>query len=253
MSFLFATKEELGEEGNPAESGLQLVQERPNAPSGFYFIQSPQMPNPIEMYVDTVQEGGGYDFLAIQNGEPAWKVSTESGTVAPPRASEHDGIPLGLDLVYPRSKQHWEAMVNFVSDELNESGSDFDRYFETTYAIYRTNSTDSGSGDGTDYTNQIMRDPQFYGSGADDWRVPDGGRWWLRDSTFNEPNGDYLNYAMFGLNTIRVDTQTGQVLETGGYSISENYSGEDLEFNDIAQDRDHSTGGFYLVSTNAKP
>ncbi len=254
MSFISAVKGEIGTEDNPAESGFQLVQERPNAPSGFYFIQSPQMPNAVEMYVDTVQEGGGYDFLAIQNGEEAWKVSSGPGSVAPQEATEHGGTPLGLDLVYPRSKQHWEAMADFVRDELGESGSDFDRYFRTAYAIYRDNSTDSGSGDDEDYTNQIMRDPNFYGSGADDWEVPDGGRWWLRDSTFGEPNGDYLNYQMLGIYSIRVNTSDGSADDTSeSYRVSENYSGEDLEFNDIGNGRDHTTGGFYLVSTNAKP
>ena len=27
---------------------------------------------------------------------------------------------------------------------------------------------------------------------CNDWRVADGGDWWLRDSTFSEPNGDYF-------------------------------------------------------------
>ena len=36
-----------------------------------------------------------------------------------------------------------------------------------------------------------MRNPTSYGSGCSDWKVPDGGRWWLRDSTYGEPNGDY--------------------------------------------------------------
>jgi len=46
--------------------------------------------------------------------------------------------------------------------------------------------------DGGNYTGCIMRDPASYGSGCSDWRVPDGGKWWLRDSTYSEPNGDYL-------------------------------------------------------------
>ena len=29
------------------------------------------------------------------------------------------------------------------------------------------------------------------GASPGDWKVPDGGRWWLRDSQYSEPNGDY--------------------------------------------------------------
>jgi len=247
-------KAPIGTEYNPASSGYEIAQKRPDASSGYYWIKSPSMPNKLQMYVDMSTEGGGYDFYAIQGGSEAWKVSTGPGSVAPQEASEHDGTPLGLDLIYPRSKQHWEAMTNFVSNVLNESGSGFDRYFRTAYAIYRDNSTDSGSGDGNDYTNQIMRDPNYYGSGASDWKVPDGGRWWLRDTTFGEPNGDYLNYQMLGIYSIRVNTSDGSVDNVNeNYEISENYSGEDLEFNDIGDDKDHTTGGYYLVSTNAKP
>ena len=44
-----------------------------------------------------------------------------------------------------------------------------------------------------------MRDPRFYGTGTEDWRTGDGGRWWLRNNAFGEPNGDYAARAWLGL------------------------------------------------------
>jgi len=256
-----ASKGDLGTFNNPALSGQHIADERPSVSSGYYWIQSPSMPNPLEMYVDMVEEGGGYDFYPIQNGTSTWTVYENglgNGSNSPP----NDGVALGLDMVYPRSPQHWRAMVNFVKNVLGESGSNFDRYFRTTYMIYRDNSTDSGNGDigsnpnfsNGDYTSAIMRDPREYGSGAIDWRVPDGGRWWLADSTDSEPNGDYLNYGYLSLAASRVTWNTGAVESSAGSNpISESYNLEDLDFNDIASNRHHSTGPYYLVSTNAKP
>lgn len=206
----------IGTESSPAPSGAVLKQARPTAPSGYYFIQSSSMPNPLEMYVDMETEGGGYDFYPIENGTSV-SFYTDS----------HSGTPLGLDIVYPRSEQHWIAMSNFVGNVLGYSGSNYSRFFENPGKIYRT----GGIGD---YTGTIMRDPSFYGSGAPDWRVPDGGRWWLRDSTYNEPNGNYTN---------------GSFLYFWNGDFRENYSGGDLLFDDGST---RSTGSFYLVSTNAK-
>jgi hypothetical protein len=224
MSFLSSVKPELGTEDNPAESGFQLLQEQPNSPSGFYFIQSPQMPNPLEMYVDANTEGGGYDYFPIQNGFGGNQIT-----------DANSGDSLGLDVVYPRSPEHWESMGRFVRDELNETGSDWERYFQTCYGITR----DTQSVSGGDYTSFAMRDPNFYGSGAPDWGVPDGGRWYLADSPTNEPNGDYLFDGWLIL-----------FPDDSNFFSENNLTGE-IDFND--SDNPPSIGSFFLVSTNAKP
>ena len=215
---------------NPAKaalSGFQLAQDFPNLPSGYYWIKSESMPNALEMYVDMVEDGGGYDFYPF-NGNG---ISTTFVTQA------HSGTPLGLQLVYPRSRGNWTAMGKFVRDVLgNTTTTNFNRYFLTTYAITKP-------GGGGNYTSFIMRNPAFYGTGAPDWRVPDNGRWWLRDSTFGEPNGDYTGNAFLGMSSAsypRISSQFGV----------NNLTGE-LGFNDGTSS--YSTGGFYLVSTNAKP
>ena len=139
---------------------------------------------------------------------------------------------LELDLVYPRSKYHWRAMSNFVGTVLGQTGSNYQRYFKTAYAISSTTAAD--------YTAQIMRNPNFYASGTTAWTVPDGGRWWLRDTVFSEPNGDYTPNSFLWINAWT-------------YSFPEPYVLADVGFNDYPVGNAVESGNYYLVSTNLKP
>jgi hypothetical protein len=209
---------QLPADGSSAEravrSGADLAKHYPNKPSGWYWIQSEKMPNALQMYVDMTEEGGGYDFYFITTGPSVNYVNVKNG-----------GTPLGLDLVMPRSKFHWRAMSNAVRDQ-RPSGT-YGDYFATTYGVY---SVTPGN-----YTSVIMRSHIFYGTGSSSHQVKDLGRWWLRDTTFSEPNGDYPAYGLFG-----------------GYTQpAVNYALSDLQFNDISAA--YSTGNYYLVSTNLKP
>jgi hypothetical protein len=133
----------------------------------------------------------------------------------------HSGTALGLDLVYPRSIDHWKSMYEFVTNVL---GSNTATYLQTCGAIYRN----GGIGN---YTTYVMRDPNSYAGGAPDWQVPDNGRWWLRDSVYGEPNGNYTNNGFLRL-----------------YQVTS--SGYINNFDDLGA---ALTGTTYLVSTNAKP
>jgi hypothetical protein len=209
---------------DPAKSGYHLAQTRPGIPSGTYWIKSDFMPSALQMYVDMTYEGGGYDFYNISAGTSINYIT-----------DTHSGKALGLDLVYPRSKQHWYAMSAYVR---NVIGSTDGSYFQVPGPVTRTTSgTGAGSSSGN-YTGQIFRDARYYGSGTYDWQVPDGGRWWLRDNSFGEPNGDYTANAFLGL-------------YSGGYTIANPYAGADIGFNDGTAA--YTTGTKYLVSTNAKP
>lgn len=210
---------------NPAPSGYWLAQNLKtplSLGSAQYWIRSSTMPNALQLYVDMTQENGGFDFYPITGG-----TSTNFYGQA------HSGQVLGLDIVYPRSPQHWQAMRNYVTTVLGDAGNAF---FATPYAIYRTTTGAGGSRNGN-YTGVIMRDPRFYGTGTEDWRTGDGGRWWLRNTTFSEPNGDYTARAYLGL-------------VAGGYSMV-GYSGGDISFNDGTAA--YGLGASYLCSTNAKP
>ncbi len=199
-------------EQTAAVSGYQLAQDCPDFESGLYWIKSASMPNVLQMYVDMVEDGGGYDFYFITAGPSVYTVEMSNG-----------GTPLGLDLVMPRSKYHWRAMKNAVIN--GNPGGYFGWYFQTSYGVYR-DTEEFGNGFTTDSMNSS--DP----TAGQAWRVKDGGRWWLRDTTFGEPNGDYY--------------LTG--LLSGG--MYESWDLQDLGFNDGGW---YSTGSYYLVSTNAKP
>jgi len=162
--------------------------------------------------VDMIEDGGGYDFYFVTAGPPVAYVTDSNG-----------GTPLGLDLVMPRSKYHWRAMKNAVIN--GRTSGNFDSYFQTSYGVYR-NTQEFGNG----FTTVSMNSSDPTAGQA--WRVKDGGRWWLRDSTYGEPNGDYnLNGLLSG-------------------GMYESWDLQDLGFNDAGS---YSTGNYYLVSTNAKP
>ena len=202
----------------PAVSGYQLAQDYPSLSSGYYWIKSSSMPNALQMWVDMTEEGGGYDMYAITGG-----------TSVNDARNSHSGTALGLDLIYPRSKEHWRAQVNFVRLQLGLTGSNLRSYFITPGKIWNTSAGN--------YTGYVMRDPQSYGSGvpANSWRTGDGGRWWLRDNTYSEPNGNYTPYSF---------------LYFWSSYPPDNYNGQDMLFDDAST---RATGSNYLVSTNAKP
>jgi len=210
----------LGVDGNDgltaetaASSGYRLAQDCPGYESGWYWIKSSSMPNALQMYVDMTEEGGGYDFYFITTG-PSVSYATDV----------NGGTPLGLDLVSPRSKYHWRAMANAVKSA--RPSGEFSDYFLTSYGIYRATTEFGGN-----FPEDSMNSSDDVAGLA--WRAKDGGRWWLRDTPYSEPNGDYLLNALLG----------------GGVSATWNL--EDILFNDSYAN--YSTGNFYLVSTNVKP
>ena len=150
----------------PATSCLELVNLFKGAgvklKDGAYWIKAPKG-QVIEVQCDMSSEGGGYTYFAVNSGITTSR-STDNNTCK----------TYGMDIVYPRSKAQWAWM-------LSKFGSG---YFSTIPGVTKPNN-------GGNYTGCVMRNPKSYGSGCGDWRVPDGGRWWMRDSTYGEPNGDY--------------------------------------------------------------
>ena len=115
---------------------------------------------------------------------------------------------------------HYRAMMNFVAGQGLAGG--VQAYFKTAYGVYR-------AGSGGSYTSCSM-----HSGGCGGWQVPDGGRWWIRDSLFNEPSGDYTAYCWLGMSPV-----------PNPYLLT------DLAVNDGSCG--YSLGNYYLVSTNAKP
>lgn len=226
-----------GSQANPALSGLHLVTRRRAAgvpdpaggQGGLFWIKTPQMQSARQFYVDFVADGGGYDFAAISNGRSGYRVTDalydEYGRVM---NGNSGAAGMGLDLFYPRSKDHWYAISNYVETFFGQSGLYY--YLRTAGAVHGINDGDMVLTD----PSFIMRDNNTYCSGAAEWKVPDGGPWWLRDSLYTEPNGDY--YAGCYL---RLDAYGAQGLQPNG-----------LTFNDASCT--YSPETHFVVSTNVK-
>ena len=152
-----------GTQDKPAASCADLLKKAPTSKTGDFWIKPAGAAAPFKAYCDMDLEGGGWTFYPISSG-----ISTSSST------ANNSCKALGMDIVYPRSKAHWDVL-------LKKYGAS---YFATIPGVTKP-------ANGGNYTNCIMRSPKHYGSGCADWRVGDGGRWWLRDGTYSEPNGDY--------------------------------------------------------------
>lgn len=121
---------------------------------------------------------------------------------------------LGLSIWAPRSQPCWQAAQSIWGWTTGTGNGGL------TY-VYKPNG-------GGNYTGGPFRQGNYYGSGYNDWRVIDGGRWWVRNTGFGEPNGDYDGYGGLGM--------YGQ-------------NGYEMGFNDGGA---ANGGGQYVCSTNAK-
>ena len=85
----------------------------------------------------------------------------------------------GYDMVVPRSREHWNYLL-----------SKYDRsYFQTIPGVYKPTS-------GGDFKNVVMNSNAMTPGG---YRAIDGGSWWLRDTTYSEPNGNYEANCWLGV------------------------------------------------------
>jgi len=182
-----------------------------NLPSGTYWIKSPKMTSAIQMYVNMTIEGGGYDFYRLTNATARNYVTTV----------DTEANSKGLDIFYPRSKEHWAAIYNFV---VTVSGSTIANDVKTVGGVHR-------NGAGGDYRTTVMRSSRYYLTGTTAWRVPDDGKWYIRDTTYSEPSSDYTANGFLVMGNLDVN-------------------GNVLSFNDVTGG--YSTGTTVICSTNVK-
>lgn len=153
--------------GNPGKSCLDILDSwkiaGESAPKdGSYWIAAPKG-QVIQVLCDMSSEGGGYTYFPVASGKSTSR-STDDNTCK----------DYGMDIFYPRSKAQWAWVLGKYDSS----------YFATIPGVTKP-------GNGGNYTGCAMRHPASYGGGCADWKVPDGGRWWMRDSNYGEPNGDY--------------------------------------------------------------
>ena len=199
---------------NAGSSGQQIKTEYPSSTTGYYYIKSSSMPNAIRMWVDMDEDGGGYDFWYTTSG-PSVSYITET----------HAGVSQGLQLWEGRSPQCWRAAVRAAYTF--DSGN-FYQYFYGCGHVYKPNG-------GGNYTGCIMRSSYYGGNNCGEWRVLTGNRWWIRNNTHSEPNGDYNGNGFLQI-------YGGQF----GYPFDVNTN---MGFNDGGA---YAIGNRYLLSTNVK-
>jgi hypothetical protein len=76
-----------------------------------------------------------------------------------------------------------------------------------------------------------MRSSRYYLTGITAWRVPNNGKWYIRDTTYSEPSSDYTANGFLVMGNLDVN-------------------GNVLSFNDIYGG--YSTGTTVICSTNVK-
>jgi len=162
---------------------------------GTYWID-PTGANTFQALCDMTTEGGGYTYFAVDDGTRTYRVD------------DPNSCPAGTNILFPRSRDHWVSLLARFDSS----------YLDAVPGVYKP-------GSGGNYTSCAMNS-----NGCNDWQVLDGGRWWLRDSSMSEPNGDYTGYCWLSLNT------------SGGV--------DDISFND--GHCSYSTIR-YVCSTNDKP
>ena len=112
--------------------------------------------------------------------------------VATSRTTSEDTCKLnGLNLVVPRSKEHWIYMFANFKDYMKK----------IIPGIYRPTNR-CGNECGKIFNSEHLN---FGDYGDDTWQAIDGGPWWVRDTSYGEPNGDYTGTCWLSLKNADVD------------------------------------------------
>jgi hypothetical protein len=196
--------------------------------------------------LDTVGSASTRDGAIIMDDVAYTFYPIRSGGTLSYKAYGYDSCTdIGLAMWVPRTKDHWKRAYQFALNEGLGNGAVASnsqiREQLHPYAIVRTESGCGGCT--TEVMNYDTQDPlgvrsntvrtSFGAPYMDEppgkWQAWDGGRWFIRDTTFNEPNGDYNRGCWLGLNAINeaCDNQVFNDLpctETSGYNSGAIYT-----------------------------
>ena len=175
----------------PGVSCLGLLDAGDSVGDGTYWID-PSGTETFPAICDMTTEGGGYTYFAVDSGQSTSTVN------------DANSCPAGTNIVFPRSRDHWVSMLARFDSS----------YFATTPGVYKT-------GGGGNYSGCAMNS-----NGCSDWRVLDGGRWWLRATPYGEPSGDYTGNCWLSMSHWDVDNlhfnDNGCAYATSRYVCSTN-------------------------------
>lgn len=201
----------------------EILNNNPSTPSGWFEINTTTS-TVVEVYCDmTADSSAAYTVYPCTN---CISVSTTT--------ERNSCTDLGLQMLVPRSENHWAVLYNLLSSLLIPPSES--NYFQVVPGVSKPTDgltpclgasppemyADSGPG----IMNSGYCSPV---SGA--WTAIDNGTWWIRDSEISEPSGDYLANCLLGLQ------------QFGGGTVPSN-----IIFNDASCN--YFSGGEYFCSTN---
>ena len=168
----------------PSSSGTScrdILSRSPGSSTGWYYISTSQVGS-LKVWCDMTTDGGAaYTMFACINCVSVSTTTDTNGCAA-----------YGLSMIVPRTKNHWTSMISFVTSTLGGSvGSYFAAIPGISKPSYGLTSCNGGGSYG-------IMNSAFCSGVADSWRAIDGGTWWLRDTGYSEPNGNYNANCLLG-------------------------------------------------------
>ena len=180
--------------------------ERPQ--SGFYEItrwvdigggggRGGRQPLRLRVHCDMETDGGGYTFYPMADGSKTWHTDTwgkggggSGGGVGGGTVAGTDGCAtVGLRVVVPRTRAHWRSLLGLY-------GPRFFRVVPGIFGVAAGNFSAWAMSSGTAHV-------------ARTWRAIDGGSWWLRDTPFSQPSGNYEPGCWLGLRGVGAPADGG--------------------------------------------
>ena len=94
------------------------------------------------------------------------------------KSTEQNSCPVGWKIWAPRNKADWTSVYNALGHNINN-------YPKKPHLLVDVTRNSNGCGGCTKFAMKSRVKQQR------SWRTEDGSAWWLRDTKYNEPNGDY--------------------------------------------------------------
>lgn len=148
----------------------------------------------VSIYCDMEPDFGiGYSYYKVVGGKNTWRAS-DSNTCK----------DLGMQIFVPRTKEHWKSAMKYTGG---------DNGFFYIMGVIR-----DSNGCGT-CTNVAMNSKAMAAAGGD-WHAIDNGDFWVRDTKYGEPNGDYHAGCWLGYYGFDLEAGTGYNDGNCGYYTS---------------------------------
>ena len=126
--------------------------------------------------------------IAVRNYSPGGLIKITNGLKVS-KISEQNSCPIGWKIWSPRNKADWTAVYRAL-------GSNIRNYPRKPHLIVDVTRNANGCGGCTKFgMNSGVKQQSS-------WKTSDDSAWWLRDTKYNEPNGDYRPNCYMTVNNV---------------------------------------------------